>query len=678
MPSTFFGLDIAYKGLTAANAALNTTANNSDNVQTEGYSRQMVTQKASDPLRAYTTYGTLGSGVDTISIDRQRDQFYDVKMWENNTKMGEYEEKSYYMKQIEDLFTDDSTIKGFTSIYNEMYSSIEELAKNAGDATAKSQFLGYANNLAYYFNTVANQLSTIQLDINAEIKNKVDELNSYASEIASLNEQINVIEMTGAKANELRDQRDLIIDKLSMIVDVEVKETPIYDTNQPDRDTGATRCIVTIAGGQLLVDRGEYRQLECIARPHEKANNQSDALGLFDLAWANDDDARIEGYKLKFESGRLTDEDLTRMMNNRALSEQDYLYIIGEKDRYKETFDLSSVQIGGQLQGLLAMRDGNNGENFKGTVSEIGVDANNKNTITIDVKHDYLKDLNKCTLPNNGGVITIGVMEYAYDSFEVLYDEDGEISEYRFTLSDKNPVQPVADRVDMEASVGDAINYQGVPYYQQQINEWCRTFAEAFNKIVAHEGYDDSKKPVDGYDQETSEVLFVANEATGDGQRSFTDSRSLAAGGTLSSNGDTYYYLTAANMTLNQKIMDDPMLLASHTGETTGREGYDIVKEMLDLRTNKDKMTFRGCSSGEFLQNILSDITLNANSANTFHASYENIGRVIDTQRLSISGVDTDEESLNLVEYQHAYNLASHMIQVLSEVYDRLINQTGV
>ena len=310
MASTFFGLDIAYKGLTAANAALNTTANNIANVQTEGYSRQKVTQKASDPLRSYTTYGCLGSGVDTVSIDRQRDQFYDYKMWNNNTKTGEYEEKAYYMKQVEDLFLDDSTMKGFTSIFNEMYNALDELQKNAGDTTTKAQLVGYANNLSYYFNTVANQLSTIQLDINAEIKNKVDELNSYAAEIASLNEQINVIEMTGAQANELRDQRDLIIDKLSNIVAVEFSETPVYDTNQPDRDTGATRCIIKIAGGQQLVDGNEYRQLDCVARPVYKANNQSDALGLFDLAWKYEDDARIEGLKFQYDSGKLTKGDL--------------------------------------------------------------------------------------------------------------------------------------------------------------------------------------------------------------------------------------------------------------------------------------------------------------------------------------------------------------------------------
>jgi flagellar hook-associated protein 1 FlgK len=628
MPSTFFGLNTAYTGLIAANAALNTTANNISNVETDGYSRQTVTQKASDAIRTYTTYGCAGAGVDTVSIDRNRDAFYDFKYWNNNQKLGEYEEKQYYMQQVEDLFTDDTTIKGFVSIFNEMYNSLEELQKNAGDTTTRSQFIGYANNLAYYFNTVSENLESIQIDINSEIKNKVDEINSYAAEISSLNQQINVIELTGTTANELRDQRDLLIDKLSQIVSVEVTETPIYDSNNANRDTGANRYTVQIAGGQMLVDSGDYYELECVARASYEANNQSDALGLFDIKWKNGND-----------------------------------------------FSMSSTQIGGELQGLIEMRDGNNGENFKGTVSAVERNATTgKNEVTIDVTADYLQDLNKCTLPDNGGIIQIGNQEFYFDSFSVVYGADGKISQYVFEISDdlnKNSIQPNASRIGKDASVGSSIDYQGVPYYMEQINEWVRTFAEAFNNILTQ---DDA---VDGYGNE-ADVLFVANEATDVTQRKFLDARNAGTSATIDSTADTYYYLTASNFAISKEMMNDPQLLATHTGAGTGQEAYDVVEDLIALRTDKSVMSFRGCNAGEFLQCILSDISLNASSANTFYDSYQNISNTIDTQRLSISGVDTDEEALNLVQYQHAYNLASQMIQVLTEVYDRLILETGV
>ena len=91
MPSQFFGLNIAYTGLLASNAALNTTANNIANVQTDGYSRQQVVQQAADAIRVFQTYGCAGAGVETLAIERVRDEFYDTKFWNNNAKLGEYE-----------------------------------------------------------------------------------------------------------------------------------------------------------------------------------------------------------------------------------------------------------------------------------------------------------------------------------------------------------------------------------------------------------------------------------------------------------------------------------------------------------------------------------------------------------------------------------------------------------
>ena len=92
----------------------------------------------------------------------------------------------------------------------------------------------------------------------------------------------------------------------------------------------------------------------------------------------------------------------------------------------------------------------------------------------------------------------------------------------------------------------------------------------------------------------------------------------------------------------------------------------------------KEKITFRGSSPSEFLQSVLSDIALNASRANTFYQSFSDISYTIDNQRIAISGVDEDEEAVNLVKYQNGYNLASKMIQTLTEIYDRLILETGV
>ena len=639
MPSQFFGLNIAYTGLLASNAAMNTTSNNIANVQTEGYSRQQVTQQASNALRVFQTYGCAGAGVETLAIERIRDEFYDGRFWDNNAQLGEYDMKQYYMQQLETYFDDDGKSTGFKTIFDQlMVTGMQALLKDPNSATAKSQFVGYAGALTEYFNGMAGNLEKVQKDINQEIKLKVDQINSLAGEIASLNKQINTIELAGTKANELRDRRTLLIDELSKIVDVEVKETPIIDANNENRETGANRYMVKIAGGQMLVDGSDYNGLECVARTSYEKVNQTDIDGLYDVYWADG-----------------------------------------------QTFNLYNASMGGDLAGLIQMRDGNNGENFTGEITATGTttDADGKthDTVTVKVTKAYLQDLNKCNLSDQGGVIDLGNQEFYYDSWEYTceYDANGNPTyTYTFTLSDseKNPRGITNDRVGKKAEIGTDLSYQGIPYYMNQMNEWIRTFSQKFNDILTS-GYSGNGDP--------GVKMFTGNKATGgeqflldDAAKRYDKQEKKNSKVTVKVNDDSYYRLTAKNFDILDAMEQDPSLMANRKNASDGVEQNDLLNDLKNLATDKSKMSFRGCNASEFLQCILSDVALNASRANTFYASFKDIPNTIDNQRISISGVDEDEEAVNLVKYQNGYNLASKMIQTLTEIYDRLILETGV
>lgn len=639
MPSQFFGLNIAYTGLLASNAAMNTTSNNIANVQTEGYSRQQVTQQAANALRVFQTYGCAGAGVETLAIERVRDEFYDGRFWDNNAQLGEYDMKQYYMQQLETYFDDDGKSTGFKTIFDQlMITGMQALLKDPNSATAKSQFVGYAGALTEYFNGMAGNLEKVQKDINQEIKLKVDQINSLAGEIASLNKQINTIELAGTKANELRDRRTLLIDELSKIVDVEVKETPIIDANNENRETGANRYMVKIAGGQMLVDGSDYNGLECVARTSYEKVNQTDIDGLYDVYWADG-----------------------------------------------QTFNLYNASMGGDLVGLIQMRDGNNGENFTGEITATGTttDADGKthDTVTVKVTKAYLQDLNKCNLSDQGGVIDLGNQEFYYDSWEYTceYDANGNPTyTYTFTLSDseKNPRGITNDRVGKKAEIGTDLSYQGIPYYMNQMNEWIRTFSQKFNDILTS-GYSGNGDP--------GVKMFTGNKATGgeqflldDAAKRYDKQEKKNSKVTVKVNDDSYYRLTAKNFDILDAMEQDPSLMANRKNASDGVEQNDLLNDLKNLATDKSKMSFRGCNASEFLQCILSDVALNASRANTFYASFKDISNTIDNQRISISGVDEDEEAVNLVKYQNGYNLASKMIQTLTEIYDRLILETGV
>ena len=640
MPSQFFGLNIAYTGLLASNAAMNTTSNNIANVQTEGYSRQQVTQQASNALRVFQTYGCAGAGVETLAIERVRDEFYDGRFWDNNAQLGEYDMKQYYMQQLETYFDDDGKSTGFKTIFDQlMVTGMQALLKDPNSATAKSQFVGYAGALTEYFNGMAGNLEKVQKDINQEIKLKVDEINSIAGEIATLNKQITTIELTGTKANELRDRRTLLVDELSKIVDVDVKETPVIDANNENRETGANRYMVKIAGGQMLVDGSDYNGLECVARTSYEKVNQTDIDGLYEVYWAD-----------------------------------------GQK------FNLYNASMGGDLAGLIQTRDGNNGENFTGQVTAIGTttaaDGTTHDTVTVKVTKAYLQDLNKCNLSDQGGILDLGNQEFYYDSWEYTceYDANGEATyTYTFTLSDseKNPRSITNDRVGKKAEIGTDLSYQGIPYYMNQMNEWIRTFSQKFNDILTS-GYSGNGDP--------GVKMFTGNKATGgeqfllDDAAKRYDKQEKKAGSkvTVKVNDDSYYRLTVKNFDILEAIEQDPSLMANRNNAADGVGQNDLLNDLKDLATDKKKMSFRGCNASEFLQCVLSDVALNASRANTFYASFKDVSATIDNQRISISGVDEDEEAVNLVKYRNGYNLASKMIQTLTEIYDRLILETGV
>lgn len=524
------------------------------------------------------------------------------------------------------------------------------------------------------------------------------------------------------KANELRDRRTLLLDQLSEIVDVETKETKVLDVNNQDRETGGTRFIVKIAGGQTLVDGNEHNELECVARTANEKVNQTDIDGLYDVQWKNG-----------------------------------------------SSFHLNNASMGGALRGLVEMRDGNNSEYFTGTVKGIDTVTDGEgvlhDTVTVEVGRHYLIDLNKCNLSDSGGIISLGNREYYYDSwtYNVSYDANGEaVYSYTFTLSATkqdeglNDRRLTNDRVGKEATIGSNISYQGVPYYMMQINEWVRTFSQKFNDIL-RSGYsgdipgidlftadmatEDKQYVFEDYTDETTDeylarvdellALNGINAADPDNMsdadkakvqelclQALSDFRydkeskiaydkrvkkleaakakyklgddilsadDIAKAAQLSvsvgknvTNNDSYYLMTGKNVSVSATLENDPDRLANKREESDGVEQNDLLRDLKDLATNKGKMSFRGCSASEFLQCVLADIALNTKRAETFYKSYQDIAYSIDTQRISISGVDEDEEAVNLVRYQNGYNLASKMIQTLTEIYDRLILQTGV
>ena len=613
MPSTFFGLTIASSGLNAYQVALNTTANNISNVQTEGYSKQQANRVASDAIRVYAKYGSMGTGVTTESVKQLRNQYYDTKYWYNQSSVGLYETKLNYLKQIENYFIDDDSSKGFSTILNTMFNDLDTLKNNAGDASTRQQFVGSAQNLATFFNSTAQGLGDIQNNANEEIKSTVQNINSIAEKIASLNKQINVIELQGGYANELRDQRALLIDELSTIVPTEVEELPVKNSNDPDLPTGANYYTVKI-GGQLLVDTYDCEKLKCVTR--ENKVNQSDMDGLYEIKW----------------------------------------------EKTGNTFKAGASSMSGSLKALFDIRDGNNGENFKGAANVI-------DSTHVKVTNPSISSIEAITMPETG-VFTIYGKDYSYKNFTFETDADGKITSYTFELTDALSTQDRLKVDGMQASIGSSVDTMGVPYYMSQMNQFLRSFCSMFNDIML-QGQDLNGDATDYYSFFTG-----ADQVTGE-EYAFGSSSKI--NGTTTECGDSSYYkLTAGNICVSSFCVKDSSKVAAQykTDTEDGVDKYKLAEDLAKLKS--DTVLFRGGNASSFLKCMISDISIDTQKSTIFSNNYENIQSMLETQRMSVSGVDEDEEALDLVKFQNAYNLSSKMISVMAEVYDKLIEETGV
>lgn len=229
MRSTFHSLETAKRSLFTQQASINTIGHNISNANTEGYSRQTVTSVASRPIEAYgmnrsTAAGQLGTGVEFTSITRIRNAFLDDQYREQSKGLGSLEIQADTLSKLESFVSEPSDT-GIRTVLENFWNSWSELSKNPENVTGREILVENAQALTSTFNELARQLNDLSSDLTSSIETKATEANSLINMIGSLNTEIRRIEMLGDSANDLRDQRDLMTDKLSKIVNITVNET---------------------------------------------------------------------------------------------------------------------------------------------------------------------------------------------------------------------------------------------------------------------------------------------------------------------------------------------------------------------------------------------------------------------------------------------------------------------
>lgn len=248
--------NIGTSALNASSACISTTGNNIANVDTEGYNRQYV--RLEDAYALDKRPGAQGQGVNATEIMRRFNKYLEKAYLEKSSVASRWNQQANLMTTVQSLFNE-SNRTGISSMMSTFFNSWSDLAARPSDTATRQSLLSNADNLARMISSTKSSLEAYQKEMDAAIKDQVNEANNLIKSIAALNKEINAHNIPGvSNPNGLMDQRDLLVRRLSEIVDVTVN------------DRGAGDYTVSLANGYPLVNGTETFSLETQG-PHVEA-----------------------------------------------------------------------------------------------------------------------------------------------------------------------------------------------------------------------------------------------------------------------------------------------------------------------------------------------------------------------------------------------------------------------
>jgi flagellar hook-associated protein 1 FlgK len=218
--SDFVSLNRALSGLRAAQTRMNTIGQNISNVDTPGYTRQVVTLNESNPYSS--PVGWMGSGVDVASVTRARDGFLDARVRAGSDARSSLQTRADLLQRTESTLGEPD--QGLTGPLSAVWSAFENLASSPSDSSARITALSALGSLTTRVQQVATGLTQLGADARQALAAKVADVNSKLQQVADLNKAISASSANGPP-NDLLDKRDQLIDQLASEAGATVVQT---------------------------------------------------------------------------------------------------------------------------------------------------------------------------------------------------------------------------------------------------------------------------------------------------------------------------------------------------------------------------------------------------------------------------------------------------------------------
>ncbi|WP_084157480.1 flagellar hook-associated protein FlgK [Oceanobacillus manasiensis] len=288
--STFHGLEMAKQALFTQQSALYTTGHNISNANTEGYSRQRVNFETMNPFPAGSRNrpeipGQLGTGVQAGSVERVRDSFLDYQYRSENSKTGYWESLSSSYVRMEGIMNEPSD-SGLSKTMDSFWQSLQDLATTPENSGARSVVVERGRAVAETFNYLSESLSSIRTDLKTQIGVSVSDANSLLRQIDGVNAQIGALEPHGYLPNDLYDERDRLVDKLSGMMNIKVSYDKSSESS-PDIAAG-------LASIEVVDNKGKALNPPVKLVDGTNAGNPG-AVNEISVAYADDNTAAVTG-----------------------------------------------------------------------------------------------------------------------------------------------------------------------------------------------------------------------------------------------------------------------------------------------------------------------------------------------------------------------------------------------
>lgn len=700
----FSSYDIARSGMYVSERGLAVTGHNLSNVDTVGYTRQQAMIETSHYITEYGKNGRMlqyGLGADIQETRQIRHTFLDTIYRQENTSLGYWETRSKTYQDVEAILNDPMG-DGLQEVMNQFWDSWQELTKTPESLTTRALVRQRGQALVYYYNHIGSQLDKLQTDLNSEIQVRVGEVNDITSQIAQLNYKIATEEIGGDAANDYRDQRNLLLDRLSKLCDAEPLE---MQDGQVD---------VTL-GGYYLVSKGTSTKLYVEANPKNgeyfypmlegtktEINIKNGILkGLLESR------GEVPGIKGSYANGTPKEKvDVTFAIDTSSGSST---YLSKVKDKIDEYVD--GLEKSGVDYNLRLVYMGGSSTVYGGTVydkTNIGtlktlINSLPTNSTALDPLLSVSPDADASF---DGLITTLEGMSFRENSARATYvltneSVDGDSS----TPVDAAGYINRLNAIGMRTSVVTDKDYHNVGLGTTGAGKaetgW-NTIASATGGTVYNIEADNFEDVMEFVNSDTRRAanansgnIPISKNIVSDVKIKLNAMISglckevnylQKAGFTLDGKSgvdffaaiDDSFPMQMGNLRLSDALLSDDGLNNITASDSPDKGGNTIARKIANLRDEDIMTDVTGVVSlDEYYRSVILDIGNGGSEAAKTSENQTTIVQSVDQQRGSISEVSMDEEMSNMMKFKFAYDASARVLNIIDSMVENVIMSMG-